>query len=171
VILAGAGVAICAGGQAFRSSDAELPLLEFVRDHRQPGDVYLIPVRVPPLRKDIRGSKSSDFQPVAAKQADAQIIPVDLQRFRLYAGAPIFVDFKSIPYKDVDVIEWRDRLFLARSLYEQMDKGDWSRAIAEMRRHGITHLVVAADKNPASPGLTKLPLDDPHYQIYRVTGP
>ena len=34
------------------------------------------------------------------------MIPVGLQRFRLHTGAPIFVDVKSIPYKDVDVIEW-----------------------------------------------------------------
>lgn len=171
VILAGAGVALCAGGQAFRSNDAELPLLEYVRDHRQPGDVYLIPVRVPTLRKDIRGSKSSDFQPVAVKQGDVQIIPVDLQRFRLYTGAPIFVDFKSIPYKDVDVIEWHERLKRARGLYEQMDRGEWSQAVAEMRRHGITHLVVAAAKNPQLTESTRLPLEDPHYRIYRVIDP
>jgi hypothetical protein len=170
-ILAGAGIWICATGLAFRSSDEERPLTDYIREHRRPGETYLIPVRVPKLAKDIRGSKSSDFQPLAAKRADTQIIPVDLQRFRLSTGAPIFVDFKSIPYKDVDVIAWEKRLILARDLYDQMDQGEWSRAVDKMRRHGITHLVVSADKNPASPGLTKLPFDDPHYHAYRVSEP
>ena len=38
------------------------------------------------------------------------LIAVDLQRFRLFTGVPIYVDFKSIPYKDTEVLEWFRRL-------------------------------------------------------------
>jgi hypothetical protein len=45
------------------------------------------------------------------------LIPVKLQDFRLETGVPVFVDFKSIPYRDVEVLEWQRRLFLADDFY------------------------------------------------------
>ena len=123
-------------------------MLEFVRENRATGDVYLIPVRVFSTPKPRSGSKSSDFQPVTAKQGDKQIIPVDLQRFRLYTGAPIFVDFKSIPYKDVEVLEWKRRLDWTERVHA---KGDWN--AAELRQKGITHVVTTTDRDdpPSQP--------------------
>jgi hypothetical protein len=168
VALALAGIGICAGGLAFRSDDRELRLLDYVREHRQPGDVYLIPVRVPALKSDIRGSKSSDFEPIAQKRQDAQVIPVGLQRFRLYTGAPIFVDFKSIPYRDTDVVEWRDRLLRTQRLYEQIHQGKLADAVAEMRRLGVTHLVVGAGASLPDRTLTRLPLEDASFQLFRL---
>ncbi len=88
-------------------------MLDFVRANGTPGDLYLIPVRVPDLARATRGSLSSDFKPLPDKRRDQKIIPIDLQRFRLYTGVPIYVDFKSIPYKDTDVLEWHDRLRFA----------------------------------------------------------
>ncbi len=34
------------------------------------------------------------------------LTPVKLQDFRLASGSPAYVDFKSIPYQDRDVLEW-----------------------------------------------------------------
>ncbi len=45
------------------------------------------------------------------------LIPPKLQDFRLRTGAPIVVDAKAIPYRDVEVLEWFDRLRLARLVY------------------------------------------------------
>ena len=165
-LLAGAGLWISIGGFAFGSRDEERELLDHVRGAHKPGETYLIPVRVPDLSK-IRGSKSGDFQPVAARKSDQGLIPIDLQRFRLATGAPTFVDFKSIPYKDVDVIEWRDRLKLAEKWYAEIAADKSGSATREMSREGITHVVV-----PAGP-----PLDDSdlqlvhagkHYHVYRL---
>jgi hypothetical protein len=164
----GAGIWICAFGLAFRNAADELPLYEYVRTHGRPGDVYLLPVRVPDLKGTVRGSQSSDFKPVAVKRSDTQVIPVDLQRFRLLAGAPIYVDFKSIPYKDADVIEWRDRLLAAQALQKQVAHGQLATARADMRRRGITHLVVPAGPDLRDPRLEKLPLDSAAYQLYRI---
>ena len=168
VLFAGAGIAICTLGLAFRSGEAEQPLYDYVRSHRQSGDVYLLPVRIPNLKGTIRGSQSSDFKPFAVKRSDTQVIPVDLQRFRLSAGAPIYVDFKAIPYKDTDVIEWRDRLLAAKAMQEQVADGQLAAALTEMRRRGITHLVVQTGPDLHDPCLTKLPLRDSAYQIYRI---
>jgi hypothetical protein len=164
------GVGICAGGWAFRSGDDELPLMDYVHDHRQPDDVYLLPVRVPDLQRSTHGSPSGDFKPVAQKRQDTRLIPPDLQRFRLYTGAPIFVDFKAIPYKDTDVVEWRDRLRLAKSLYEQLQDDRAAHAVAEMGRLGVTHVVVRAGTVIRAPGLARLPFDNAQYAIYRLEG-
>ena len=88
-----------------------------------------------------------------------------------FTGAPIFVDFKSIPYKDTDVIEWRNRLERSRLWYDVIGKWEGAEALGEMRWRGITHVVVPAGKELHVPGLAKLPFDDPHYQIYRITAP
>lgn len=139
--------------------------MEYVHSARSPGDVYLLPVRVPDLAKATRGSLSSDFKPLATKKRDGRVIPVDLQRFRLTTGAPIFVDFKSIPYKDIDVIEWRDRLRLAQALNDDLAAGRVP--LSELRRLGITHVV-----RPIAMGVTLSGLEtvyeDEAYQVYRV---
>lgn len=165
--LAAAGVWISAGRLAFQSGDEELAVMEFVRRSKQPGDVYFVPLKVPNLAATVRGAKSSDFQPVATKRADVRLIPLDLQRFRLHSGAPIFVDFKSIPYKDVEVIEWRDRLGVAEKVQADLRAGRLSAAVAELRRRGVTHLVWPTADEPPLTGLEDL-YTDPYYGVYRI---
>ncbi|MFO0844109.1 MAG: DUF6798 domain-containing protein [Gemmataceae bacterium] len=158
-----AGVWIMATRLGFHSDPDEVPVMEYVRAARSPGDLYLLPVRVPDSTK--RGSLSSDFKPLPAKKQDAQIIPVDLQRFRLSTGAPVFVDFKSIPYKDTDVIEWRDRLRLAQALNDVLAGG--RAPLSELRRLGITHVVRPTPVGVALSGLEKA-YGDEAYEVYRV---
>lgn len=47
------------------------------------------------------------------------LIPAKMQDFRLATGMPVFVDFKSIPYRNGDVLEWFRRIKLANSFYEK----------------------------------------------------
>ncbi len=168
VVLAGAGIGISLAGLAFQSGDEDVPLMNYVREHRRPGDLYMLPVRVPDLLGTVRGSQSSDFKPPAEKRLSTQVIPVDLQRFRLATGAPIFVDFKAIPYGDTNVLEWRRRLRIAQAVQEHLQAGRLAQALAEMRRQHITHVVVPAGQELADPGLTRLPLADSAYQLYRL---
>ena len=121
-------------------------------------------MRVPALVKATRGSLSSDFKPLAEKKTDAKVIPVDLQRFRLHTGTPIYVEFKSIPYKDTDVLAWRDRLYLAQSLQGRFRDGE-AAALAELRRLGITHVVVPAGSPIASAELAEVH-GDAAYRVY-----
>ena len=46
------------------------------------------------------------------------LVPLDKQAIRLNAQVPIFVDWKSHPYKAEEVIEWFDRVNLAREFYQ-----------------------------------------------------
>lgn len=158
VLAVAGGLCIMMTQQAFQSSVEEIPMMRFVKDNVVKGDLYLIPVQLPNLKATTRGSQSSDYKPLAAKKSDARLIPVDLQRFRLSTGAPIFVDFKSIPYKDSDVLEWRKRLGVNQRILEHLTAGEYDDAIAALREHGITHLVIRAD----------IPLDDSRLQ--RVHG-
>ncbi len=169
--LAAVGLWISFGRLAFLSSPEEEPLLEFVRQTRAAGDVYFVPFRVPDLVKSTRGSLSSDFKPMPDKKSDARVIPPDLLRFRLATGAPIYVDFKSIPYKDVEVIEWRERVRQAAAVQGLIEHGQLSEAVAELRRLGVTHLVWRAEPRLSSPDLQEVPgmPKDSVYRVYRVS--
>jgi hypothetical protein len=172
-LLVAAGLWINFARLAFRGADEEAGLVHYVRESRSLGDVYLLPVRVPDLARTTRGSLSGDFKPLAAKRADTRLIPVDLQRFRLATGVPIFVDFKSIPYKDVDVIEWRERLALAEGWQKDLRAGRPDKALLEMleprsgQPGGITHVVEPAGQDIAAAGLRKV-YEDEFYQVYRL---
>jgi len=76
-------------GQMFIEQDRSIPMLNYVRETTQKGDLYLVPNKNKELRK-----------------------------FRLYTGAPILVNFKSHPYKDVEVLEWYQRNLAAQAFYE-----------------------------------------------------
>jgi hypothetical protein len=168
VVLVAGGIWISVGRLAFRMADEEEPLMDFVRRTRASGDVYLLPVRVPDLVKSTRGGLSSDFKPLPEKRQDARIIPVDLLRFRLGAGVPIYVDFKAIPYKDTEVLEWRRRLRWAESVQEQLREGKEAAALAELRGRSITHLVLAAGSELRGAGFEKV-YGDSYYQVYRLS--
>lgn len=151
----------------FQSSPEEQPLLDFVKANRSRGDQYLLPVRVPDLKATTRGSLSSDFKPAAAKKRDSRLIPVDLQRFRLYTGAPIFVDFKSIPYKDTDALEWRARLQWCQECYRLLEAGRVEEVLPELRRRGITHVVTTAELKLLHDKLSEVHQDDT-YRVYHL---
>ena len=165
--LAIAGGWIMFDRQAFRGNDEEIGLREYVRRTQQAGDVYLLPVRIPDLVGSTHGSLSSDFKPPAAKRADARILPIDLQSFRLTTGAPIFVDFKAIPYRDVEVIEWRRRLDEAAAWQQALESGRAAEVLPELRRRGVTHLVESANHELHDPELHLEHRDD-SYLVYRV---
>ena len=89
---------------------------------------------------------------------------MDLQRFRLVTGAPIYVDFKSVPYKDVEVLEWYRRVRLAEGWYAAKD---WERVRDELVREGVTHVVTTADRDTGGAALERVYADEV-YRVYRV---
>jgi hypothetical protein len=158
------GVLVEVRGLGYRSSEEEAGLQDYVRSHQQPGEVYLLPIRPPKLGTTWPRSMSTTFTPPPRSSKNATLIPVDLQRFRLITGAPIYVDFKSIPYKDVEVLEWFRRLEQCKSWYEQKTWDEPTRTA--MRQAGITHIVVTTDR--AEEDMEKV-YEDRFYRIYRLT--
>lgn len=142
---------------------SEQGLYDYLNRTRTRGNVYLIPTRIPAL-SDRRGNISTTFTP-PPRPANRSLIPVDLQRFRLAGGVPIYIDFKAIPYADFEVLEWHRRVVQAQEWYKS---AKWGEAVPELRAAGITHVVVPADK-PIDDPYFEREYDDEHFRLYRLT--
>ena len=134
------GVAIVMLGIGYSMNEEERPVLEYIRNHPA-NHVYLIPTRIPPVGTGARGSVSTSFTPPPRPKPGSNLIPVDLQRFRLDTRAAIFVDFKSVPYADVEVLEWYRRCKLVEAWYKEPD---WDRAglHKQLTAEGITLILI-----------------------------
>jgi len=92
-----------------------------------------------------------------AASGEVYLVPARLQQFRLATGAPIVVDFKSIPYRDADVLEWNERLRLVDFVYrEEPHDVDCALLDQAAQRYGVTHIVLDEDL---------LDLDCPQFRI------
>lgn len=168
VLLAvGGGVWIMADRLGYQTGDEELAMMAHVRDQRSEDDLYLLPVALPSLARTTRGSRASSFIPLSRKRGDTRLIPVDLQRFRLFTGVPIYVDFKSIPYRDVDVLEWYRRMQTAQELYQDMQREPCASWLPRLRAQHITHIVTPARQLLECPELEEVYADD-YYRIYAL---
>jgi len=159
------GVLVMATGRGYYTNDAEIPLLEHIRQNKQRGDVYLIPVKFPTLKKESPAAASKTFAPPV--RVGAVGIPVDLQRFRLWTEAPIYIDFKAPPYAPDEVLEWHQRMSNAERWYVNRDwdsTGVWK----EVRETGITHVITTTDKDVKCEQL-KLVYGDENYRLYRFS--
>lgn len=164
VLLAAGGVSVTTTGRGYRVNEAEGPLLDHVRAHVRSGEVYLLPVKRATLKPETPGSQSKTFvPPVRTGQVG---IPVDLQRFRLSTGAPIYIDYKAMPYAPADVLEWLRRVDNSERWYTERD-WDASGVMNEVIAAGITHVVAAADKDVRSTRLELVYADD-SYRVYSV---
>jgi hypothetical protein len=93
------------------------------------------------------------------------LTPIKLQDFRLAAGAPVYVDFKSIPYRDTDVLEWYRRVRLADRFYNQKDCS----LLPEFIQAGVTQVVFEGEPNSLPPCIKSKPVyQNEMYQIYNL---
>ena len=163
------GLAVPIFELGYRTNPAELPLLDYVKSHRQGGEVYLIPVEIPkaPPSTKVILAYSTNFTPAPRAGTAGHLIAIDLQRFRINAGAPIYVDFKSIPYKDVEVLEWYRRAQWAQGMYKDRD---WNRpgVHKQLMDEKVTHVVTTTDRPITSDALELTDFTDENYRLYRV---
>ncbi|MBN2550449.1 MAG: hypothetical protein JXB15_14895 [Anaerolineales bacterium] len=123
---------------------------------------------------DFARQQASEDRPVMAylaAQGDptaVYLIPVKMQDFRLAAQAPAYVDFKAIPYRAADVLEWRHRIELAEHFYKQKECAVLDEIAAQ---GGVTHVVLPAENfGMTCPQLTSLYRDD-YYEVSRYESP
>jgi hypothetical protein len=97
---------------------------------------------------------------------DVYLTPIKMQDFRLATGAPVYVDFKSIPYRDKDVLEWYRRVRLADRFYNQIDCG----LLPEFIQAGVTQIVIERGQlnNPPCLGIQPV-YQNETYQIYPLS--
>ena len=105
----------------------------------------------------------------STNQGDQYLIPTDLRRFRVYTGAPIFVDFWSFPFKDADSIEWRDRYLFTERFYEPEHDAICRDVDALSTEYGITHVVLDSAKFGSSCSNLAQTYGDDFYQVFQVT--
>lgn len=123
-----------------------MPVMKFVATTKQPHQVYLIPTR-----------KSQKWG--------------ETQYFRLYTGASIFVDTKSHPYKDVEVVEWFHRVNLASQFYRA--KGEEACKLLQeiVANYQITHVILEARQVQEGWGCKTLGqklFEDANFTVYEV---
>ena len=154
---------ITRNGRAHQVGTTEDGLQDYVGTFCKPGDVYLLPANFPkPPAKP--GSGSSSFVPVPKSGP----VVFELQRFRLETGAAAYVDFKSIPYADADVIDWHDRVKNCVRWYGTPD-WDSSGVLAEVRAAGVTHVAVPAGAKASSRRWREV-YGDAAYRLFEIVG-
>lgn len=122
LLLAGIAVAYGVEDQISEIDDyngiRELKMMHFVDSVRQPGDLYLVPTQ-----------------------------DLFTYRFRLEAGAPIFVNWKTHPWNAVEVLEWYKRIQLADRFY-RLSGSQACDLLAELQTdYDITHVMLNNKKD------------------------
>ncbi len=163
------GLAVPVYDLGYRSDRDELPLLEWVKIHHRPGEVYLIPVETlkPWTEQSKRGVFNSNFVPPPKRGKADGFIALDLQQFRTFAGAALFVDFKAIPYKDAEVLEWWRRVEWCANIYAGKSANSEELHVA-LNKEGITHVVAPAKNLLPFASLGPPVYQDDVYAIFRV---
>jgi hypothetical protein len=168
IILALLGIAIPVFKAGFVIKRNENAILAHIKANKASDDLYLLPVNVPNLASTTRGSLSSDFKPIGKKTTDTRIVPIDMQRFRLYAQAPLYIDFKAIPYKDADVLDWHRRLLLAQNWQKRLlDNKSPGLLLEELRAQKINHIVTNANVDLEQSEL-ELKFSDDHFKLWKI---
>lgn len=110
-----------------------------------------------PLYQFVRQTKSA---------RDVYLIPTKMQDFRLETGAPVYIDFKSIPYQSAEVLEWYRRNLFADSILEQ--KTIDCSEIGSVRGEGVSHLVVESGVKVESCSGIRAIYQDEYFSIYQL---
>lgn len=71
------------------------------------------------------------------------LVPVEWRNFRLFAGVPVFVDYRFVPYNDAAVLEWYHRITLANEFYHTGAELRCEKGRELVARYGVTHVVMA----------------------------
>ncbi len=75
------------------------------------------------------------------KKNDLFFIPIELEDFRLETGVPIFVDWKSHPYKPAELVEWYERIKIAKQVISPDSTINTTILSKLMKEYKITHLL------------------------------
>lgn len=129
--------------------DGNLPMMKFVKQTRQSGQTYLIPFDI-----------SETFSETSKYR--------NLDKFRLYTGVPIFVNFKSHPYKDTEIIEWYKRVLIAQRFYEAKDNTSCVLLNTLSSDYGITHVVFQNPYPHAKCDRLEKLYENVHHVVYRI---
>ncbi len=125
-------------------------------------------------RRDVEASRSDPSVPMmefvrkARTTGSVYLIPVDLERFRLYTGAPILVDHKSIPYRDRELVEWYERYRAATNFYRLDQRSICPSLVQLSAKYALTHVVFKAAQTGADCSNLRRLYEDVNYSVYSL---
>lgn len=99
------------------------------------------------------------------QQGDLYLTPLHMEEFRLTTGAPILADFKSIPYRPEEVLEWYRRVRLIDWFYHTKNQCDF---LPDLQAEGITHIVLPAKLTARACPSFHILYQDASYTLYQV---
>jgi hypothetical protein len=99
--------------------------------------------------------------------SDVYFIPPRMEAFRIETGAPVFVDLKSIPYHDTDIVEWYRRLMLVNDFY-QPDADRCAKAQVLAGEEDVYLFVIPAEMMPAACPAFKVVYRDADYTVVHI---
>jgi hypothetical protein len=132
---------------------ATAALERFVRRTKAPGETYLIPLVL---------TENRDRDPLGYHTEKST-----WQRFRLSTGAPTFIDWGFIPYRDTEVLQWAERVRAADAFYTAGEDERCRMAGELQSRYGVTHLVLQS-RDPAVCRAWRPVLRDGVYTLYAL---
>lgn len=71
------------------------------------------------------------------------LVPVEWRNFRMFAGVPVLVDYRFVPYNDTAVLEWYKRINLANEFYHTGAELRCQKGRDLVAKQGVTHVVMA----------------------------
>jgi hypothetical protein len=98
------------------------------------------------------------------RAGETYLTPVKMQDFRLATGSPAYIDFKSIPYQDEQVLEWHRRVQQADQFYKD---GDCT-LLEIIEEEGVTHVVWEAAGTTLSCPQLRETYRDQNYLLFEV---
>jgi hypothetical protein len=110
-----------------------------------------------------------DHVATVSETDNVYLIPLELQDFRLHTGTPIFVDKKSHPYKDIEVIEWYNRIQIANKFYTARGESACNILQEITHRYGVTHVIVKSGIQEFYCGFLQKVFRDDNFIVYEIT--
>ena len=115
-------------------------------------------------------SPVSTFISGIAQSQDTFLTPIELGTLRLAARVPVFVDYKSHPYKDTEFLEWFDRINISKNIYEPNHLDNACNALTDIaKKYSITDVVWPASHPIQNCTLLHEIYQDPDYLVYTLT--
>jgi hypothetical protein len=96
------------------------------------------------------------------------LIPPDMELFRLAARVPIFVDYKSHPFKDTEVIEWFNRVEITDKFYDTRGKTACNLLHNLSDKYKITDVILKRESSLTNCGAVYEVYRDANFVIYKV---
>jgi hypothetical protein len=113
-------------------------------------------------------SASTEFVANTYRPGHLYLIPPSMELFRLAARVPIFVAYKSHPYKDSELIEWFNRVEIANDFYAARGKTACNLLHDMSSKYQITHVIFRRESSIVTCELLQEIYKDEDFAIYAI---